>query len=676
MSHSLDIKTLFEPPLPFGAPSKLSASNAPVPGTKDKANDSHSCQVNVDDVSLKQRLAFLDLPTEIHLSVLDHLDRIDSTCLCLTNRHFYVIHHRRHGTVPLSARRNGPNDMEWAWRFAGHLLPQSPSPSDSKRGERPADENEETPEDAEGPRCRICGVTGCELARHIRATGLVWSFELPTVTNDPRGILVDVVMPSSILCGATALFRRRRKKRRGPRPVLPPPIQYRRSQEALGIYDIVILIVHELADILISERRHWNEFSRYATVSVVFQDAVESISFRHFRFFVKPGFSINQFTKAFSALHRRNMLFGITIVAPARSYRAKKREDAQDGCIEGLIYDAVFLIFQELHSWEAGMEGKDLGPIHLELNGCCCSDPWSWIERLDDEHRIRQIPVVRSIRSLFRSDKGRKQYPDNESHSLLPLQLATRTPNLKALGVAYPVIPGIMGEHFRASQHHNFARALHGLRSACPELEELLLWREYKYPKKKSVDLEDCGVDPVCEAIRLIAEDGRLKTLYLSNMVLSPDLFRNRRIQHRSGSQAPPAHRRTVWPSLRHLDIGCDTAASIDPVHNNRVREFFRPHVASSSHPDSENCVTSEIFDRIVRDMLDVQLPMLEIGHLRLQTKTVTGRFYEGPVLSYMPQLSTSDDPWKWLFCRGEEWTPPKGLSTKIETIEVEEHVC
>ncbi|KAF6822902.1 F-box domain-containing protein [Colletotrichum plurivorum] len=104
----------------------------------------------------------------MHLSVLDLLDRIDSTCLGLTNHYFYAIHHRRHGTVPLSARRDGPNDLEWAWRFATRPLCESSLQPDAKSGEKPASGNEETLENAEGPRCFLCGVTRCELARHVR----------------------------------------------------------------------------------------------------------------------------------------------------------------------------------------------------------------------------------------------------------------------------------------------------------------------------------------------------------------------------------------------------------------------------------------------------------------------------------------------------------------------------
>jgi hypothetical protein len=59
----------------------------------------------------------MDLPGELHYAIFDFLDPIDSTCLGLTNKHFYAIHRRMHGTVPLSARREGPNELEWAWHL-------------------------------------------------------------------------------------------------------------------------------------------------------------------------------------------------------------------------------------------------------------------------------------------------------------------------------------------------------------------------------------------------------------------------------------------------------------------------------------------------------------------------------------------------------------------------------
>jgi hypothetical protein len=108
------------------------------------------------------RLALTDLPPELHFALFDFLDPIDSTCLGLTNKHFYAIHRRLHGAVPLTARRNGPNELEWAWHLAGNVVrPTSFVAVGSKealsklrvRGQG---------------YCRMCGVTKCQLHKHIQ----------------------------------------------------------------------------------------------------------------------------------------------------------------------------------------------------------------------------------------------------------------------------------------------------------------------------------------------------------------------------------------------------------------------------------------------------------------------------------------------------------------------------
>lgn len=98
------------------------------------------------------------LPPEIHYAIFDFLDPIDATCLGLTSKHFYTIHRTMHGSVPLNARRMGPNDMEWAWRLAGPLIAAG-TPKDSAmamllpRGQ---------------VYCRKCGTSRCELHKHIQ----------------------------------------------------------------------------------------------------------------------------------------------------------------------------------------------------------------------------------------------------------------------------------------------------------------------------------------------------------------------------------------------------------------------------------------------------------------------------------------------------------------------------
>ncbi|KAK8120603.1 hypothetical protein PG999_004723 [Apiospora kogelbergensis] len=146
-----------------------------------------------------EKLQLMHLPAEIHFAIFDWLDPIDSTCLGLVSRHFYAIHRRMHGTVPLSARRQGPNDMEWAWRLAGPLLDLEKNKEQGLTTTRAQDQAQadavhamavkfEQQQHAKGasnasaasasslasllPRgqvyCRKCGISRCELHKHIQ----------------------------------------------------------------------------------------------------------------------------------------------------------------------------------------------------------------------------------------------------------------------------------------------------------------------------------------------------------------------------------------------------------------------------------------------------------------------------------------------------------------------------
>ncbi|AEO64536.1 e91176de-7c22-4270-b464-15104fc05307 [Thermothielavioides terrestris] len=122
------------------------------------------------------RLALMDLPAELHFAIFDFLDPIDSTCLGLTNKHFYAIHRRLHGTVPLTTRRKGPNDLEWAWHLAGNIVRKNPAVVDSKDAAaaplRGLGEKEKSALSTLRVRgqgyCRMCGVTRCQLHKHIQ----------------------------------------------------------------------------------------------------------------------------------------------------------------------------------------------------------------------------------------------------------------------------------------------------------------------------------------------------------------------------------------------------------------------------------------------------------------------------------------------------------------------------
>lgn len=137
------------------------------------------------------RMTLVDLPSELHYLVFDHLDPIDSVCFGLAHPRLYAVHRRLNPRpVPLSSRYSGPNDMEWAWRGAGPLVrPKKPSPtpsyssssSSSSASSSPSTSSPSTPTTDVDPArdvarmrvrgqvyCRKCGVSRCELHRHLR----------------------------------------------------------------------------------------------------------------------------------------------------------------------------------------------------------------------------------------------------------------------------------------------------------------------------------------------------------------------------------------------------------------------------------------------------------------------------------------------------------------------------
>ncbi|KXH37463.1 hypothetical protein CSIM01_06231 [Colletotrichum simmondsii] len=128
----------------------------------------------------QQTLTITDLPPELHHSIIDFLDPIDSTCLGLASRYFYALHRRRHGTVHLSTRRPRPDDREWARRPVAALLTlESNNIKTAKTIVADPPDNAtvttltyEQPIFLPQPRppywCEKCGLERCELQRHIR----------------------------------------------------------------------------------------------------------------------------------------------------------------------------------------------------------------------------------------------------------------------------------------------------------------------------------------------------------------------------------------------------------------------------------------------------------------------------------------------------------------------------
>ncbi|KAG6000636.1 hypothetical protein E4U21_005265 [Claviceps maximensis] len=123
-------------------------------------------------------LHLLDLPSELHYLLFDFLDPIDGACLGLAHPNLYAIHRRTNGTVPLCSRYSGPNDLEWAWRGAGPLLRRRERETLSRSalavsrgGDASGGHATNTLERLRVKGqiyCRKCGISRCELHRHLR----------------------------------------------------------------------------------------------------------------------------------------------------------------------------------------------------------------------------------------------------------------------------------------------------------------------------------------------------------------------------------------------------------------------------------------------------------------------------------------------------------------------------
>ena len=112
------------------------------------------------------KLTLLDLPSELHYLFFDFLDPIDAVCFGLAHSRLYDIHLRKYGKVSLSSRYTGPNDREWAWRSAGPLVGRGVR-EEARKTEPGATDLKQMKVKGQ-VYCRKCGVSRCELHRHLR----------------------------------------------------------------------------------------------------------------------------------------------------------------------------------------------------------------------------------------------------------------------------------------------------------------------------------------------------------------------------------------------------------------------------------------------------------------------------------------------------------------------------
>lgn len=152
------------------------------------------------------------------------------------------------------------------------------------------------------------------------------------------------------------------------------------------------------------------------------------------------------------------------------------------------------------------------------------------------------LPIVRRI-SSFKIDVklGKSPHPDTIC------RIARLFPRLQELNIDFRD-PAVKRHEMREEHRVAMAAGLRELRTL-PRLAKLSVRRQGGWdPANHSFmcqDLEDEEhVDVLCESIRQLAEAGRLTDLKLENILVSPDLFRNRRSGGTLGDKPLPAMRR------------------------------------------------------------------------------------------------------------------------------------
>ncbi|KAK7735531.1 hypothetical protein SLS53_007444 [Cytospora paraplurivora] len=111
-------------------------------------------------------------------------------------------------------------------------------------------------------------------------------------------------------------------------------------------------------------------------------------------------------------------------------------------------------------------------------------------------------------------------------------RLAGFFPNLEGLDLEYRD-PAIKRREMRQEHRLALAKGLDDLRVRLPRLRNLCIRRQGATDPWDhgfaNQDLEVDGVDPLCDSVRQIIEAGTLTELELVDVLLSPDLFRDRR---------------------------------------------------------------------------------------------------------------------------------------------------
>lgn len=305
--------------------------------------------------------------------------------------------------------------------------------------------------------------------------------------------------------------------------------------------------------------------ARYVTVSRTWQHEIER---RTFAATSVSNEKLSVFTNAFGApnQHRREFV---------RELKFRVSMPCDDDSVAGhidnqeVLREGVTDILAELAGWDddasvgGTANGPALGSLHLLLD---LRLPTSYL--LGDSENI----VLPSLRYFTLSDEDLKHIPAAVSritafsvrvmkgramHPVISCQLAHRMPRLEAFELSY-YDPPPSKRDLRKAQRAAVCEGLRSLGGAqLPHLKELTVRRESKgAPENHSFrcqDFTDGGVDELCETIRNLVQEKGIQTLELHDVLLSSDLFYDRRQKAQGGEEEPSPS--PLWPSMKTLTI-------------------------------------------------------------------------------------------------------------------------
>ncbi|ETS75982.1 hypothetical protein PFICI_12926 [Pestalotiopsis fici W106-1] len=348
------------------------------------------------------------------------------------------------------------------------------------------------------------------------------------------------------------------------------------------------------------------------TLSRTWQRAVETHTFASIRL---KSTELSEFAAIFSDVRRQRLLRHLTFVVCLPTHGDSREDHATNvAAFTDALKDLLGLLAQwdqnaaggealpdlKLWLWFAYDIRSEDGPVDHHFNAEKSSAARRYLDGNFDG-----FPLVQRI-SSFKIDVSLGKAP----HPGTICRIAGLFPRLQELDIEYRD-PAIKRREMR--REHRLALAA-GLKDMCSllGLTKLHVRRQGGWdPRNHSFtcqDLEDEEhIDPLCESIRQVAEQGRLTDLKLNNVLVSPDLFRNRRSGAVSEDRPMPALRRLhiedgiISPSGKWYYTGNPNAVEAESSRN-------------SAEPDDEDDELSDSDSEISNDEDDTDRDVIVNG--------------------------------------------------------------